>query len=297
MAKGTRANIGYVYGVMEELQQLREAVDALTEKNRDLAKQLNVSKMELARERKQYNAFIIAQARALVLTQTKRKPVTCSVAVQCDPPPSMSIDDSPVGEAPNLVEGDRTPPRMSWSVFTSPQQSLSPRFKTVRRGLPTEGPMDDAAMAEAHDIDMSSDSSRRSQVSPSEAGMNQHGLTSRAGVSSPRSNFLPQRSWQLRRRNRELSYVEPPLNRKIRRGDYYGLLRRSRLATTLRHKPTRPSPIRSGPEPTISEDHATGDAALVTVPPRAVRQRPAISYAPPKLNTKLRQGDKHTFML
>jgi hypothetical protein len=37
---GKKTNIGYMYSVMDELQRLRESNAALTEKNRDLAKQL-----------------------------------------------------------------------------------------------------------------------------------------------------------------------------------------------------------------------------------------------------------------
>lgn len=40
MARGARASAGYVYSVMQELQQLRDEAAALRDANRELAKAL-----------------------------------------------------------------------------------------------------------------------------------------------------------------------------------------------------------------------------------------------------------------
>ncbi|GLD99198.1 hypothetical protein PINS_up007916 [Pythium insidiosum] len=75
---------------------------------------------------------------------------------------------------------------------------------------------------------------------------------------------------RLRARDPELSFVEPKLNTKIRRGDYYGLLKRS----SLKHS-----------ERPIASD-SSGDEGYRRFTRRPVKR---ISYVLPKLNTKLRQ--------
>ncbi|KAE9010967.1 hypothetical protein PR001_g16032 [Phytophthora rubi] len=102
-------------------------------------------------------------------------------------------------------------------------------------------------------------------------------------------------SRRLRRRDAGVSYAEPKLNTKLRRGDYYGLGKRTGQQVKS-HRHHRPPKHRVISEPRRAT-FVTSPFGQQRSPFRRHTTRPVqrVSYAEPKLNTKLRQGDKFTF--
>ncbi|TMW62513.1 hypothetical protein Poli38472_005131 [Pythium oligandrum] len=277
------SSIGYVYGVMAEVERLRADVGVLTEKNQQLAKELNVTKMELARVRKAQTIELGGKVASWLKARNLVKTVK-SQGTQCD---ESGLD---ISSASDRYTPPATPPTRK-SLSTPPRlvRTLSPKVKTVRRELVliTRRP---SAGIEQGDVVMRSVSPEKPPC-PSTSRFSTDDLF-------PSPNFCQTRTKRhqsgpirrLRRRNRELTYIEPRLNTKIRRGDYYGLLRRS----ALKHSTSGSTSGHSSP-PSVTKSSQTPKRSPETLGRRMTRPRQPISYELPKLNTKLRQGDKFTF--
>ncbi|POM68165.1 Calcium/calmodulin-dependent protein kinase, partial [Phytophthora palmivora] len=113
---------------------------------------------------------------------------------------------------------------------------------------------------------------------------------SRSNMLSPRTDSsLERMGSQLRQRDTGMSYVEPKLNTKLRRGDYYGLGKRTGMPNKIRRSPkarmiSGPLRAKSPFVPALFEQQCGNSVRRRTT--RAVKH---VSYTEPKLNTKLRQ--------
>ncbi|KUF90531.1 Calcium/calmodulin-dependent protein kinase type 1 [Phytophthora nicotianae] len=107
-------------------------------------------------------------------------------------------------------------------------------------------------------------------------------------VRNCRSTYSAGVKWRLRQRDTDMSYVEPKLNTKLRRGDYYGL--GNRTGQTI-PRPSTPRMI-SGTRCTKSAcvPRRFGHQRSPFRSRRSTRPIKRISYKEPKLNTKLRQN-------
>uniref|UniRef100_M4BQ41 Shugoshin C-terminal domain-containing protein n=1 Tax=Hyaloperonospora arabidopsidis (strain Emoy2) TaxID=559515 RepID=M4BQ41_HYAAE len=101
---------------------------------------------------------------------------------------------------------------------------------------------------------------------------------------------------RLRQRGTTVSYVEPKLNTKLRRGDYYGLGKQIMQSNKHRCRSKHCAGADTRCTGAASRPNSFNQQFSPFHRRRAMRSvTRGVSYAEPKLNTKLRRGDKFTF--
>ncbi|CEG40912.1 calcium calmodulin dependent protein kinase 4 [Plasmopara halstedii] len=271
-----------VLSIMHELQQLREKVYIYSEKNRELAKALTAVKQELSKTRVAHSTAF--SNKVIQWMESSCKPIAMNhQAVQCcietsdeDSRPLSKNKASELRKQHSSIQSGEVNGVQCSELQRFPRLALAKSRKaTVRANEMVEDVEHHKGGKDTIPIDFKSDELKGCPVT----------LTSQSSgppfnqVQTSEQTSLKRR---LRQRDSSISYIEPKLNTKLRRGDYYGLGKRTGRAESvlnLRHFYALPtfeqqcSPFRSR---------------------RRLINR--ISYEEPKLNRKLRQGDKFTFV-
>ncbi|CAI5743227.1 unnamed protein product [Peronospora destructor] len=254
----TQHSVARVYSVMQELQQLRDKNRKLSEKNVELAKALTATKQELTKARVAQKA--VFSDKVLEWMEARHKPVEGKTYIRSSSaakPVIFEID--PMG-----FEQDK-----ATDSFTK-DNAYAVGSKAKDDGyIPNR--VADSRNSIAQDVDV--------------AWLGHEAMQRQRTMFSPVDS--KQTSLQrLRQRDASVSYVEPKLNVKLRRGDYYGLGKRiSQPKNTCRM-----AKHREGSKPRRSNAAFSSSPFGQQFSPFR-RRRPVqrISYAEPKLNTKLRQ--------
>ncbi|KAF4030506.1 Shugoshin C terminus [Phytophthora infestans] len=277
--------------IMQELRQLREKVGVYSDKNRELAKALTVTKQELTKARVAKST--VFSDKVVEWMEARHKPAVHDKATQCN---FEDLDHASIGKMQLEPDPPLSPFRSCRSI---PMPHSEPRtlFATTSRRDPmaferpttiaeneSSGESDDAGALICKKTGPEgvpgTSSFQSTVVSFNTASSNRTG--SQAGVKR-----------RLRQRDANMSYVEPNLNTKLRRGDYYGLGKRASQTITRPSTPRINSGTRCNKSPFVP-----GRFGQQRSPFRSRRSRrriKRISYTEPKLNIKLRQGDKFTF--
>ncbi|KAG1709019.1 hypothetical protein DVH05_022650 [Phytophthora capsici] len=281
-----------VLSVMQELRQLRDKVCILSEKNRSLAKALTGAKQELTKARAAQTAMFSDKE----WMETRRRPAEGGLTWSFNVAQFNTALFNAVSRAhaelsliPSLNRSRHIPHFGAKELYNhvnrcdqTPRMPTSPVLYTRAPPIFACTKVIDRAVEE----NASTLASDTTKVVPANSSRKKH---QHVNSSSERAGYQAGMKRRLRQRDTIMSYAEPKLNTKLRRGDYYGLGRQPI------HRPPKPRAI-SGPR----------GAKSAIVPARfgqrsPFRGRPTtraskrISYVEPKLNTKLRQGDKFTF--
>ncbi|CAI5702446.1 unnamed protein product [Peronospora effusa] len=304
----TQHNIARVYSVMQELQQLRDKNSKLSEKNVELAKALTATKQELTKARAAQKA--VFSDKVLEWMEARHKPVEVQhQAIQCS---FEELDRTHIhtcaSEDMEQLEPDSP---LSPCHDSDRMQTLSSRSSSAIKPTMFEIDLNEnkatdpftkdnayAVGSEAKDDDIITNrvaDSKNSIAQDVDIGWlddqaMQRQRTLRSPVDLEQTSLQTGVMKRLRQRDASVSYVEPKLNVKLRRGDYYGLGKRTSQPNTMCRKAKHRA--------TMSESRRS-NAAFVSSPfgqqfSPFRRRRPGrsvqrISYAEPKLNTKLRQ--------
>ncbi|KAL4158472.1 hypothetical protein PRNP1_004248 [Phytophthora ramorum] len=295
-------SIARVYSVMQESQQLREKNCALSEKNRQLAKALTKAKQELTKARVAQNTafsdkvaewmharckpvegkkWTYVRARTTwILTglfavgAVQHQATQCSFA-EFEQGTCVSMDNLPPEPDPPR------PPQQNdgaTQTFCPDSRVPSPICEDVNSDE-DEGTVEYEAAIE----DNSKPSTTTNLIG--QAGIHVGSESPQNSRSDPDSGRSSSQARRLRYRDAGISYVEPKLNTKLRQGDYYGLGKRTGQQS-YRHRPPKHRVVSEPLRAALSGQQCR----------RRIMQRvQRVSYAEPKLNTKLRQGDKFTF--
>ncbi|KAH7484848.1 hypothetical protein PRIC1_004166 [Phytophthora ramorum] len=265
-------SIARVYSVMQESQQLREKNCALSEKNRQLAKALTKAKQELTKARVAQNTAFSDKVAEWM--HARCKPVGVQhQATQC------SFAEFEQG---TCVSMENLPPEPDPPL--SPQQNDG-ATQTCCPDSRVPSPIceDVTVEYEAAIEDNSTPSTTTNLIG--QAGIHVGSESPQNSRSDPDSGRSSSQARRLRHRDAGISYVEPKLNTKLRQGDYYGLGKRTGQQS-YRHRPPKHRVVSEPLRAALSGQQCR----------RRIMQRvQRVSYAEPKLNTKLRQGDKFTF--
>ncbi|KAG3119728.1 hypothetical protein PI125_g1710 [Phytophthora idaei] len=284
--------------IIQELRQLREKVCIYSEKNRELAKALTTTKQELRKARAAKSAVFSDKVMEWMNAQCKLaegKTALLDKATQCN------FEDLDQGARASLenMQLEPEPPlsplrngRSIWTPHSEPRALFSTPACT-RASIASEQPM---TIEENENTGENDDAmaNRPNEVPTASFFRSNAVLTSH---SSKRAGSQAGVKRRLRQRDTNMSYVEPKLNMKLRRGDYYGLGKR-------RGEPIPRPPTVSTTPRMISGTRCTkssfvparfGQQCSPFRSRRSTRPIKRISYEEPKLNTKLRQGDKFTF--
>ncbi|KAG6602906.1 calcium calmodulin dependent protein kinase 4 [Phytophthora cinnamomi] len=307
MEQGT--STARAFSVMQELQQLRDKVGSLSEKNRHLAKALTATKQELTKARAAQTA--VFSNKVVEWMEARCKPVEVRhQATQCgfeelyrgtrefvedmhlEPEPPLSprrIDRA-------VQKSSRMPSPLKTYANTVKQRTTIGRDVTQER---EDSEDDDSSIGETVNHSADHESKPNSTATAAQDARSAQVAQYHAKLSpyvDARSNSQSGAPRRLRRRDASVSYVEPKLNTKLRRGDSYGLDKRTgQPGKSYHHRP---------PTHRVISEPRRATSAFVPAPfgqqPSPFRRRTSrpiqrVSYAEPKLNTKLRQGDKFTF--
>ncbi|ETP49376.1 hypothetical protein F442_05068 [Phytophthora nicotianae P10297] len=275
---GTRA-----LSIMQELRQLRGKVCMFSEKNRELAKALTTTKQELTKARAAKSTVFSDKVVEWMEARYKLAEVQ-DKATQCnfedlDKGARAILENTHFEPDPPL-----SPVRNCRSTYSEPRVLLAATYP--RASVALEQPMiieENETSAESKDAMATiSKTSRRNSVTTANVVSTNHVTTS-----SKRTGSQAGVKRRLRQRDTDMSYVEPKLNTKLRRGDYYGL--GNRTGQTI-PRPSTPRMI-SGTRCTKSAcvPRRFGHQRSPFRSRRSTRPIKRISYKEPKLNTKLRQ--------
>ncbi|KAL3667160.1 hypothetical protein V7S43_008097 [Phytophthora oleae] len=276
-----------VLSVMQELRQLRDKVCTLSEKNRALAKALTGAKQELTKARAAQSA--VFSNKVTEWMESRRKPTEVQHrSIQCnleeldedtcasvgttrlEPEPELEPSYSPFWGERAIRPSQSTPRVPTSAVFYKRAPAIFARTKVIGRAI------EESASTEENDEDVTK------TVATTDSTGNSRQYT-RVNSSSERAGSQAGVKRRLRQRDTSMSYVEPKLNTKLRRGDYYGLGKRPI------HRPPKPRVI-SGPRGAKSAivPARFGQCSPFRGKP-TTRTAKRVSYVEPKLNTKLRQ--------
>ncbi|CAH0481891.1 unnamed protein product [Peronospora belbahrii] len=267
----TQHSIARVYGIMQELQQMREKTCKLSAKNSELAKALTTTKQELTKAREAQSA--VFTNKVLEWMEARHRPVEVQhQAIQCSFEEYDRIHLHTYASKMN-AQLERDPP-LPPCHSSGQMQNLCVRSSSAVKSmmLQTE---DGKNVAGSETKDNGKQLRRTLSSSPGDLMQ----TNTQAGVVK-----------RLRQRDASVSYVEPKLNTKLRRGDYYGLGKRTNQTKHTRRIAKRR--VVSGLRRTNAGFGQQFSPFRSRTTGRSVQR---ISYAEPKLNTKLRQGDKFTF--
>ncbi|KAE9244930.1 hypothetical protein PF004_g5471 [Phytophthora fragariae] len=303
MVQGT--STARALSIMQELQQLRDMVGGISEKNRQLAKALTATRQELTRARAAQTA--VFSNKVFEWMDARHKPVEVRhQATQCnfeepDQRTRAFVEDMRLEPEPPL-----SPCRSHIAEQELGVPSLAKSANSVERGKIIVQDREESADddSSSRELAIASGDTRPNSTTVDSEDSNFKGSretqalqlqTKRSLHMGPGSSSQTGASRRLRRRDAGVSYAEPKLNTKLRRGDYYGLGKRTGQQVKS-HRHHRPPKHRVISEPRRAT-FVTSPFGQQRSPFRRHTTRPVqrVSYAEPKLNTKLRQGDKFTF--
>ncbi|CAH0517315.1 unnamed protein product [Peronospora belbahrii] len=285
----TQHSIARVYGIMQELQQMREKTCKLSAKNSELAKALTTTKQELTKAREAQSA--VFTNKVLEWMEARHRPVEVQhQAIQCSFEEYDRIHLHTYASKMN-AQLERDPP-LPPCHSSGQMQNLCVRSSSAVKSMMLQVDSIEFEKNQATDtVDCFTEDGKN--VAGSETKDN--GKQLRRTLSSSPGDLMQTNTQagvvkRLRQRDASVSYVEPKLNTKLRRGDYYGLGKRTNQTKHTRRIAKRR--VVSGLRRTNAGFGQQFSPFRSRTTGRSVQR---ISYAEPKLNTKLRQGDKFTF--
>ncbi|KAG7386188.1 hypothetical protein PHYPSEUDO_000509 [Phytophthora pseudosyringae] len=289
-----------VLSVMQELRQLRDKVCMLSDKNRELAKALTTTKQELTKARAAQSA--VFSDKVVKWMEARYKPVGGKTAmlvqaIQCsfeelDRGTCVSVERTELEPEPPLSPlrnggADRTlhlEPRVPSPFAMHERVSMAVVREKTTNTMAVEEKEYTPGSGDA--VATISDDNGVGTISTADLSESDHQCTRLPHIDSGSGSQAGVKR-RLRQRDTVMSYVEPQLNTKLRRGDDYGLGKRAgqpkpRLIDGPRRAKSAFVPTRFGQQ---QERSPFGGR-------RTSRPVKRVSYAEPKLSTKLRQDQE-----